>query len=204
MVSSGISDKDFEKLKDIMSVYNCNWICIDIANGYISNLVEYCKKVRKEFPNKIIVAGNVVTREMVEQLILEGGVDIVKVGIGPGSACTTRIKTGVGMPQLSAVLECADAAHGVGGHIISDGGITCPGDMAKAFGGGADFVMVGGQFAGHDQNPGDIIEENGKKMKTFYGMSSDKAQERHYGKMEKYRASEGRVLKIPYKGNKTF
>jgi len=201
MVSSGISDKDFEKLKDIMSVYNCNWICIDIANGYISNLVEYCKKVRKEFPNKIIVAGNVVTREMVEQLILEGGVDIVKVGIGPGSACTTRIKTGVGMPQLSAVLECADAAHGVGGYIISDGGITCPGDMAKAFGGGADFVMVGGQFAGHDQNPGDIIEENGKKMKTFYGMSSDKAQERHYGKMEKYRASEGRVLKIPYKGD---
>ena len=201
MVSSGISDKDFEKLKDIMKTYHCNWICIDIANGYISNLVEYCKKVRKEFPDKIIIAGNVVTREMVEQLILEGGVDIVKVGIGPGSACSTRIKTGVGMPQLSAVLECADAAHGVGGHIISDGGITCPGDMAKAFGGGADFVMVGGQFAGHDQNPGEIIEENGKKMKMFYGMSSDKAQEKHYGKMEKYRASEGRVLKIPYKGD---
>ena len=201
MVSSGISDKDFEKLKVIMDTYHCNWICIDIANGYISNLVEYCKKVRKEFPDKIIIAGNVVTREMVEQLILEGGVDIVKVGIGPGSACSTRIKTGVGMPQLSAVLECADAAHGVGGHIISDGGITCPGDMAKAFGGGADFVMMGGQFAGHNQNPGEIIEENGKKMKMFYGMSSDKAQEKHYGKMEKYRASEGRVLKIPYKGD---
>jgi IMP dehydrogenase/GMP reductase len=117
------------------------------------------------------------------------------------SACTTRLKTGVGMPQLSAVLECADAAHGVGGQIISDGGITCPGDMAKAFGAGADFVMVGGQFAAHDQNPGEVIEENGKKMKMFYGMSSDKAQEKHYGKMEKYRASEGRILKIPYKGD---
>ncbi len=201
MVSTGISDDDFEKLKSILNEVLVKWICIDIANGYISKLVKFCQKVRKEFPDKIIVAGNVVTREMVEELILTGGVDVVKVGIGPGSACTTRLKTGVGMPQLSAVLECADAAHGVGGQIISDGGITCPGDMAKAFGGGADFVMVGGQFAGHDQNPGEVIEENGKKMKMFYGMSSDKAQEKHYGKMEKYRASEGRILKISYKGD---
>jgi GMP reductase len=199
-VSTGISDDDYTKLIRIMEVVDCNWICIDIANGYLDGMVEYCKKVREKFPNKIIIAGNVVTREIVEELILVGGADIVKVGIGPGSACTTRMKTGVGMPQLSAVLECADAAHGVGGHIISDGGITCPGDMSKAFGGGADFVMVGGQFAGHDENPGEIIEENGKKMKHFYGMSSDKAQEKYYGKMEKYRSSEGRVLKIPYKG----
>ena len=199
-VSTGISDDDYIKLIRIMEVVDCNWICIDIANGYLDGMVEYCKKVREKFPNKIIIAGNVVTREIVEELILVGGADIVKVGIGPGSACTTRMKTGVGMPQLSAVLECADAAHGVGGHIISDGGITCPGDMSKAFGGGADFVMVGGQFAGHDENPGEIIEENGKKMKHFYGMSSDKAQEKYYGKMEKYRSSEGRVLKIPYKG----
>ena len=201
MVSTGISDKDFEKLKKILNRFECNWICIDIANGYISNLAEFCQKVRKEFPDKIIVAGNVVTREIVEELILNGKVDVIKVGIGPGSACTTRLKTGVGMPQLSAILECADAAHGVGGHIISDGGITCPGDMAKAFGGGADFVMVGGRFAGHDQNPGDIEEIDGKKYKFFHGMSSDKAQHTHYGKMEKYRASEGRVLKIPYKGD---
>ena len=199
-VSTGISDDDYTRLVRIMDVVDCNWICIDIANGYLDGMVEYCKKVRDKFPNKIIIAGNVVTREIVEELILVGGADIVKVGIGPGSACTTRMKTGVGMPQLSAVLECADAAHGVGGHIISDGGITCPGDMSKAFGGGADFVMVGGQFAGHDENPGEIIEENGKKMKHFYGMSSDKAQEKYYGKMEKYRSSEGRVLKIPYKG----
>jgi len=199
-VSSGISDKDYEKLVEILDAIDCNWICIDIANGYLSGMVDYCKRVRARFPNKIIIAGNVVTREIVEELILIGGVDVVKVGIGPGSACTTRLKTGVGMPQLAAVLECSDAAHGVGGHIISDGGITCPGDMAKAFGGGADFVMVGGQFAGHDENPGEIIEENGKKMKWFYGMSSDKAQEKHYGSMASYRSSEGRVLKIPYKG----
>ena len=201
MVSSGISSNDFTKLCEIMSVVDCNWICVDIANGYIDTFINFCKRVRSEFPDKIIVAGNVVTRELVEQLILDGGVDIVKVGIGPGSACTTRLKTGVGMPQLSAVMECADAAHGVNGHIISDGGITCPGDMAKAFGAGADFVMMGGQFAGHDQNPGDIIDIDGKKYKQFYGMSSDVAQQTHYGKMEKYRSSEGRVLKIPYKGD---
>ena len=200
-VSSGISDKDYEKLVEIMEIMDCKFICIDIANGYLDGMVNFCKRVREKFPDKIIMAGNVVTREIVEELILEGKVDIVKVGIGPGSACTTRLKTGVGMPQLSAVLECADAAHGVGGHIISDGGITCPGDMAKAFGGGADFVMVGGQFAGHDENPGEIIEEDGKKKKLFYGMSSEKAQEIHYGSMAKYRSSEGRVLKILYKGS---
>ena len=200
-VSSGISDKDYEKLVEIMEIMDCKFICIDIANGYLDGMVSFCKRIREKFPDKIIMAGNVVTREIVEELILEGKVDIVKVGIGPGSACTTRLKTGVGMPQLSAVLECADAAHGVGGHIISDGGITCPGDMAKAFGGGADFVMVGGQFAGHDENPGEIIEEDGKKKKLFYGMSSEKAQEIHYGSMAKYRSSEGRVLKILYKGS---
>tara|TARA_Y100000389_G_C17372664_1_gene469878 strand:- start:23 stop:1063 length:1041 start_codon:yes stop_codon:yes gene_type:complete len=201
MVSTGVSEDNFTNLVAIMKEIDCKWICVDIANGYISNFIEYCRKVREHFPDKIIVAGNVVTREIVEELILRGGVDIVKVGIGPGSACTTRLKTGVGMPQLSAIIECGDAAHGVGGHIVSDGGITCPGDMAKAFGAGADFVMVGGQFAGHEENPGEVIEENGKKYKLFYGMSSEKAQEKHFGKMAKYRASEGRVIKIPYKGS---
>tara|TARA_Y100000361_G_scaffold62753_1_gene55197 strand:- start:5159 stop:6190 length:1032 start_codon:yes stop_codon:yes gene_type:complete len=200
-VSTGISENDYNKLVSIMEVIDSKFICVDIANGYLEGMVSFCKRVREKYPDKIIIAGNVVTREIVEELILEGKVDIVKVGIGPGSACTTRLKTGVGMPQLSAVLECSDAAHGVGGHIISDGGITCPGDMAKAFGGGADFVMVGGQFAGHDENPGEIIEEDGKKKKLFYGMSSEKAQEKHYGSMAKYRSSEGRVLKIAYKGS---
>ena len=200
MVSTGISDNDYVKLKSILSNINCKWICIDVANGYMHKLVEFCRKVRDSYPDKLIVAGNVVTREMVEELILNGGVNVVKCGIGPGSACTTRLKTGVGMPQLSAIIECADAAHGAGGHIISDGGITCPGDMAKAFGAGADFVMVGGQFSGHDENPGDLIEENGEKYKLFYGMSSKHAMEKHYGRMNNYRSSEGRCIKVKYKG----
>ena len=200
MVSTGIGDKALARLEEILYEIPCNWICIDIANGYIKDLVTFCKKVREKFPEKRIIAGNVVTREMVEELILEGLVDIVKIGIGPGAACTTRVKTGVGMPQLSAIIECADAAHGAGGLIIADGGITCPGDMAKAFGGGADFVMVGGQFAGHDENPGEMVEENGEKFKLFYGMSSEHAMNKHYGKMEKYRSSEGRVIKIKYRG----
>ena len=200
MVSTGIGEYSIEHLQQVFQVIDCNWICIDIANGYISRLVEFCKLARKSFPEKRIVAGNVVTREMVEELILDGLVDIVKIGIGPGAACTTRLKTGVGMPQLSAIIECADAAHGVGGLIIGDGGITCPGDMAKAFGGGADFVMVGSAFAGHDENPGEIEEENGVKVKKFYGMSSKRAMDKHYGKMAEYRSSEGRELKIKYKG----
>jgi len=201
MVSTGINESDFIRLKEILSVIHCKWICIDIANGYIQSLVQFCKRVREAYPDKIIVAGNVVTREIVEELILNGGVDVVKVGIGPGSACLTRMKTGVGMPQLSAIMECADAAHGVGGHIIGDGGITCPGDMAKAFGGGADFVMVGGAFSGHDENPGEIITNpDGSQSKLFYGMSSSHAMNKYYGGMSDYRASEGRTIRVPYRG----
>ena len=202
MVSTGIGEGSIEKLVEIQNVVPFKWICIDIANGYIKNLVEFCKKVRQTYPNKIIIAGNVATREMVEELILNGKVDGVKVGIGPGSACLTRLKTGVGVPQLSAIIECADAAHGCGGFIIGDGGITCPGDMSKAFGGGADFVMCGGVFSGHYENPGEVVEEkNGQKYKMFYGMSSQLAMEKHYGKMEKYRSSEGRVIKVKLKGH---
>lgn len=201
MVSTGIQDHDFDRLTRILSGIECNWICIDIANGYIKSLVEFCKRVRAAYPDKIIVAGNVVTREIVEELILNGGVDVVKVGIGSGSACLTRMKTGVGMPQLSAIMECADAAHGVGGHIIGDGGITCPGDMAKAFGGGADFVMVGGALSGHDENPGELVNHHdGSQRKLFYGMSSSHAMDKHYGGMNNYRASEGRVISVPYRG----
>jgi GMP reductase len=201
MISTGISDDNFVKMTEIVNFTRCNWICVDIANGYMQRLVNFCRKVREKYPNKIIVAGNVATREMVEELIINGKVDVVKVGIGPGSACLTRLKTGVGVPQLSAIIECADAAHGVGGCIIGDGGITCPGDMSKAFCGGADFVMMGGVFSGHDENPGEIKEENGIKYKMFYGMSSELAMKKHYGKMEKYRSSEGRELKVKYKGS---
>ena len=202
-ISTGISDTDFDKLKHILNFNfgtRVKFICIDVANGYMERLVEFCKKVREMYPNKILIAGNVVSREVTEELILNGGIDIVKVGIGPGSACLTRTQTGVGMPQLSAIMECADAAHGVNGFIIGDGGITCPGDLAKGFGGGADFIMIGGQFAGHDENPGEINEIDGEKYKMFYGMSSEKAMEKHYGKMDKYRSSEGRCIKIKYKG----
>ena len=200
MVSTGINENDLVRLQDIVSSIDVKFICIDVANGYMSKLCDFCCKVRELYPNKIIVAGNVVTREITEDLILRGKVDIVKCGIGPGSACLTRTQTGVGMPQLSAIMECSDAAHGVNGFIIGDGGITCPGDMAKAFCGGSDFVMMGGQFAGHDENPGEVIEEAGQKYKLFYGMSSDTAMKTHYGKMDKYRSSEGRTIKIKYKG----
>ena len=200
MVSTGISYADFDKLGAIMDVVDCPWICIDVANGYMATLIDFCKRVRERYPDKIIVAGNVASREITEELIINGKVDVVKVGIGPGSACLTRMKTGVGLPQLSAIIECADAAHGLDGFIIGDGGITCPGDMAKAFGAGADFVMAGGIFAGHDENPGDLIEKDGKQYKLFYGMSSDHAMKRHEGSMAKYRSSEGRVVSVPYKG----
>jgi len=167
----------------------------------MQKLVEFCQKVRELIPHCILIAGNVVTREMTEELIINGRVDIVKVGIGSGSVCTTRLQTGVGMPQLSAIIECADAAHGVGGHIISDGGITCPGDCSKAFGAGADFVMLGSMLSGHEESGGELIEEeNGEKFKVFYGMSSDTAMNKHYGGVSKYRSSEGKTVKVKFKG----
>ena len=199
-VSIGFNKDEISRLIEIDKIVNFKVICIDIANGYIEDFVVFCSKVRESFPYKIIIAGNVCTAEGVEHLVVDGKVDVVKCGIGGGSACTTRIKTGIGMPQFSCVLECSKKARELGAHMISDGGITCPGDLAKAFGTGADFVMVGGQFAGHDQNPGEIIEENGKKYKAFYGMSSSHAMKKNYGEKKSYRTSEGRYIKIPYKG----
>jgi len=199
-VSSGTSDRDYTKICSLLNDYKqLSFICLDIANGYSEHFAEYIKKVRKSFPTHIIMAGNVVTQEMTEQLLLSGA-DIVKVGIGPGSVCTTRKKTGVGYPQLSAVLECADAAHGLGGLIVSDGGCTMPGDFSKAFGGGADFVMAGGMFSGYDESGGELIERNGKKFKQFYGMSSEVAMKKHSGGVNNYRASEGKAVLVPYKG----
>ena len=200
MVSTGTSEADFEKTQAILALSDAIiFICIDIANGYSEHLVDYVQKVREAFPDKVISAGNVVTGDMVEELILAGA-DIVKVGIGPGSVCTTRVKTGVGYPQLSAIIECADAAHGLGGRIIGDGGCTCPGDVAKAFGGGADFVMLGGMLAGHQESGGEIIEQDGKQMMKFYGMSSQSAMKKHSGGVAKYRAAEGKTVLLPYRG----
>ena len=217
-ISSGVSDADFEKLTAVMQTGLIKNICVDVANGYSPYLINYVKKLRAAFPEALIMAGNVVTGDMCEDLILNGA-DIVKVGIGPGSVCTTRKLTGVGRPQFSTVIECADAAHGVGGMICADGGCTCPGDVCKSIGAGANFVMLGGMLAGHAESGGELVEKSfqtgevnmidentcalkieQKKYKIFYGMSSQYAQEKHYGGMKEYRASEGKVVEIPYRG----
>ncbi len=218
-VSVGTNREEYKKTKEIISAMSLSWICIDIANGYSEHFTDFVKMVRKDFPDINIIAGNVVTADMTQELILAGA-DVVKVGIGPGSVCTTRIQTGVGYPQLSAVIECADAAHGLGGHIIADGGCTCPGDVAKAFAAGADFVMLGGMFAGHDEGGGEIITKrfktdervvyddgdtggaifDEKRYVTFYGMSSDTAMNKHSGGVAEYRSSEGRTVEVDYKG----
>ncbi len=200
-VSTGTGKEDFDKIEKVITANpSLKFICIDVANGYSEHFVQFLKKTRKQYPDKIIIAGNVVTGEMTEELLLAGA-DIVKVGIGPGSVCTTRVKTGVGYPQLSAIIECADAAHGLGGHIISDGGCTTPGDVAKAFGAGADFVMLGGMLAGHTESGGELIEVKGEKFKQFYGMSSKTAMDKHSGGVAEYRASEGKTVQVPFKGD---
>ena len=228
-MSIGITDADHAKFRDVYEQTGdkLRYVCIDVANGYSERFADFVKRFREYYPEIVIIAGNVVTGEMTEELILSGA-DIVKVGIGPGSVCTTRIQTGVGYPQLSAVIECADAAHGLGGHVIADGGCTTPGDVAKAFAGGADFVMLGGMLAGHDQGGGDIITKyyktgewvreeqtldgqtqsvtwkdgiERKQFVQFYGMSSKSANNKHFGGLKDYRSSEGRTVLVPYKGD---
>ena len=219
-MSIGITESDHNKFRQVYEQAdgNLKYVCIDVANGYSQRFVKFVKEFRELYPNIVIIAGNVVTGEMTEELILNGA-DIVKVGIGPGSVCTTRIQTGVGYPQLSAVIECADAAHGLGGHIIADGGCTCPGDVAKAFAAGADFVMLGGMLAGHDEGGGEVITKiyetkevtktddgffesvyEEKQFVQFYGMSSESANEKHFGGLKDYRSSEGRTVLVPYRG----
>jgi len=217
-MSIGITEKDINKFRSVyeMTDGKLKYVCIDVANGYTERFVDFVKDFRNNYPRIVIIAGNVVTADQTQELILNGA-DIVKVGIGPGSVCTTRIKTGVGYPQLSAVIECADAAHGLGGHIIADGGCTTSGDVVKAFAGGADFVMLGGMLAGHMQGGGEVItkhyftnevfeEPNTPKIEEkqfvqFYGMSSDAANKKHFGGLKNYRSSEGREVLIPYRGN---
>jgi GMP reductase len=198
----GLTEGDLERLVEVqenLKEDNIQNICIDVANGYTEKFLDYVKKVRDEFPDKVIMAGNVVTPEMTEQLIICGA-DIVKVGIGPGSVCLTRKMAGVGYPQLSAVIECADAAHGLGGMICADGGVEVPGDIAKAIGGGADFVMIGALLAGHEESGMEIIDKDGKQFVTYYGSSSEEAMKKHHGGMLEYRASEGKSVDLPYRG----
>jgi GMP reductase len=219
-MSIGIKDEDRIKFRSVYEQVGdqLKYVCIDVANGYSQRFIEYVKEFRQLYPKLVIIAGNVVTADQTQELILNGA-DIVKVGIGPGSVCTTRIQTGVGYPQLSAVIECADAAHGLGGHIIADGGCTCPGDVSKAFAGGADFVMLGGMLAGHNEGGGEVITktyETNQVTKTddgffesvyeekqfvqFYGMSSKTANDKHFEGLKDYRSSEGRTVLVPYRG----
>jgi GMP reductase len=199
--SMGITSSDYEKFSTVMARAHqaIEYVCIDVANGYTESFINFVKKVRANYPELTIMAGNVVTGDITEELILAGA-DIVKVGIGPGSVCTTRKMTGVGYPQLSAVIECADAAHGLGGQICADGGCVVPGDLAKAFGAGADFIMLGGMLAGHDECAGELVERDGKQYKSFYGMSSRAAMDKYAGGVAKYRASEGKEVLVPYRG----
>ena len=223
LLGIGLRDNGIDKLRQINKELGIQvGIKFDVPNGYIPQVKDKVIELRKEFPEMFIMVGNVVTGDITEDLILSGA-DCVAVGIGGGSACRTREKTGCGRPQLSTVIECADAAHQVGGMICSDGGITCPGDICKAFGGGADFIMIGGLFAGTDEAEGEIITKwistgeydrvsydsgyifkphfEEKKFKQFYGMSSTLAQEKFQGGMKNYRASEGVVIEVPYSGS---
>ncbi len=199
--SMGITTPDFDKFRRVMEQSNgtIHSVCVDVANGYTKAFISFIHKLRAKFPDITIMAGNVVTGEMTEELILDG-VDIVKVGIGPGSVCTTRKMAGVGYPQLSAIIECADAAHGLRGLICADGGCTSPGDLAKAFGAGADFVMLGGMLAGHDECGADIVEVDGVRKMRFYGMSSREAMNKYSGGVAEYRASEGKEVLLDCRG----
>jgi len=187
---------DYQNMQEVLQSFpDIKFITVDVANAYHENFVDFIKRVRDEFPDKVIIAGNVVTPEMTEELIINGA-DVVKIGIGPGSVCTTRTMTGVGVPQFSAILDCADAANGVDGHIMADGGCVYPGDIAKAFGGGAHMVMIGGMLAGHDESEQQVIDGNVE----FYGMSSDRAREKHGKRKDGYRGNEGRYIKLPHRG----
>ena len=201
-VMSGISKQELIELVHIGKMFPVSFVGLDVANGYTKNFVDTVSYVRDRLPNVTIIAGNVVTGDMASELIMAGA-DIVKVGVGPGSVCTTRIKTGIGYPQLSAVIECADAAHGMGGHIIADGGCNSSGDIVKAFAAGADFVMIGGMLAGHDECDGELIFEDDVEEPVgmqFYGMASNTAMKRHGHPNREYRGEEGKTVVVPYRG----
>ena len=197
----GIGDDEFEKFGNVKAKADIRHVCVDAANGYTKFFLDRVQRLRESCPHLTIMAGNVATPEMVQELLISGAADIVKIGIGPGSVCTTRIKTGVGYPQLSAIVECSDAAHGLRGHVCADGGCATPGDVVKAFAAGADFVMLGGMLAGHDECAGEWIKEGDQKAgMKFYGMSSKTAVEKYAGGLRDYRAAEGTEVTVPYKG----
>jgi GMP reductase len=198
----GTSDADYAKFAEFAARVESDSpnpiaVCVDVANGYSHHMENYIGKIRDAFPDIVLMVGSVVTPDRVETLI-ECGADIVKVGIGSGSVCTTRAITGVGYPQFSAVMECAAAAESAGGSIVADGGITCPGDAVKAFAAGAKYVMIGGLFAGHKEGLTDNLLAG--EPVPFYGMASKEAQDKHNGGIADYRASEGKFVIVPYRG----
>ena len=225
-ISIGMDDNDIKKIQEF---YNCTSyypnICIDVANGHLDSFVNYCAKVRNEFSDSIILGGNICIPEMVQELIIHGGIDIVKVGVGSSQICRTRTVSGVGFPQLSCIIECTNVAHGLKngdkrlGLVCSDGGCKTAGDVCKGFAANSDFVMIGGLVAGceccegewtyepevlilNNDCPwmgGQVTGKMKKKSLKFYGMSSYEAQEKHGG-IKDYRASEGEVIQVPYKG----
>ena len=216
-ISTGTSKNDLDNVDAILSDFpRIKFICVDVANGYSKHFVSVISAIRIKYPNITIIAGNVVTPEMTQELI-HAGADLVKIGIGSSAVCTTRVKTGIGYPQFSAVFECSKAADELGARIISDGGCTCPGDLAKAFGAGSDFVMLGSMLAGHNEGGGSLIRRSyltdrwseasnspiieTKHFVQFYGMSSDTAMHKHHGGVADYRSSEGRTVEIPHRGN---
>lgn len=208
----GIAEKERNLMlkiaEQLPSDKGINKICIDIAQGGLVNLQERVRDVRAQFKDAVIMAGNVSTPELTKKLI-DAGADIIKIGIGPGSVCTTRSMTGVGRPQASAIIECAESAHSMGAHICADGGMKTPGDMAKAFALGADFLMLGGYLSGHQEGVGShqtcefsITEkDNGAKFVQFHGMSSKEAQDKHSGGIKSHRGSEGKSVDVPFKGD---
>lgn len=199
-ITIGMNDGELNQADAIISTWKDRIpnfipkIVIDVANGYMNPFYSFIEKVRNCVPDAFIMVGTVVTPEAVQRCITSGA-DLARVGIGTGAVCTTRRVAGVGYPQFSALMECVPAAEEVGGGVQSDGGCVFPGDFSKALAVGAKMVMAGSIFAGHEESEQKI--HDGKV--TFYGMSSRAAQQRH-NQVKNYRASEGRVVQLPYKG----
>ncbi len=202
----GVTSDTLERAEALVAAH-ADVIVVDTAHGHSAGVITTVKKIRETFPNVQLVAGNIVTKEAAKDLV-EAGVDAVKVGIGAGSICTTRIVAGVGVPQISAVLEVAEALKGSGIPVIADGGIKQTGDVAKAIAAGADSIMIGGMFAGVDETPGEKVLFEGRSFKVYRGMGSigamkEGSKDRYFQDVEddiKKLVPEGVEGRVPYKG----
>ena len=203
----GVTPDVKERIKALVDV-GADVVCIDTAHGHSAGVIKVVKDIRKAFPDLQLIAGNVATKEG-SQALIDAGVDAVKVGVGPGSICTTRIVAGVGVPQLSAIYEAAKACKAAGIPLIADGGIRYTGDIVKAIAGGASTVMAGSIFAGTEESPGETVLYEGRRFKTYRGMGSIEAmnqgsKDRYFQDVEddiKKLVPEGIVGRVPYKGD---